>query len=83
MRTRASMATARSSASPRAGTGSSKILGHLAADRERRVQRLAGVLVDHGDGVRAHAAQLGRVQRQDVAAVDRDPPAGDAAVGGR
>ena len=49
---------ARSSDSLCAGAADPEDLGDLLADRERRVQRGARVLVDHRDGVRAEPAEL-------------------------
>ena len=83
IRTRLSMATARSCGLAARHAGELEVFGQLAADLERRVQRLAGVLIDHRDAGRAHAAQLGRVHRQYVAPRHLDPAAGDSAVGGQ
>ncbi len=47
-------------------------LGDLTADVDRRVECLAGLLVDHRDLAGPELAELLVVQRQDVAAVDRD-----------
>ena len=55
-------------------------LGHLATDPDRRVQRPAGLLVDHRDRVLAELAQLALVQREHVASVHLDLAAGHLAV---
>ena len=55
-------------------------LGDLLADPERGIQRRAGVLVDHRDGLGAELPQLRLAQRERVAAVDAKAAGADAAV---
>ena len=55
-------------------------LRHLPADGERRVQRLAGVLEDHGDVPRAHLPQRGGAELHRIVAGDAGMAAGDAPV---
>ena len=55
-------------------------LGDLRADPQARVQRGAGVLVDHRDGSGVVLAQSLASRARDVAPGDRDPAARDAAV---
>src|SRR3546814_4525947 len=53
---------------------------HLAPVDHHRIEGGGGVLVDHGDGGAAQAAQAGLVQADDVLAVDQDAAAGHTAV---
>ena len=58
-------------------------LGQLAAHAQRRVERRAGVLVDHRERVAVVCAHRLAAQGEHVRARDRDAPAGDDAVGGQ
>jgi hypothetical protein len=55
-------------------------LGELLADLHRRVQRRHRLLVDHGDLRAADLSQLLLVHGRHVAALEKNLPAGDAAV---
>ena len=80
MRTRFSMAMARSVGCLARNAAKLEDLGQLAADADRRVQRLAGILIDHRDAFGASAPQRLGVELHHILAVERDGAAGDRAV---
>ena len=58
-------------------------LDDLLADLDRRVQRLARILIDHGDAAGAKIAQTGRREVEHVLAGDRDRATRDMTVLGQ
>ena len=54
-------------------------LDELLPEGHRRIQRCHRLLIDHGDGTAAYAAQLLRRQTKQVAALKQDLASGDAA----
>ena len=72
---------------PRADRGTAQLamqaqrLADLKAHRKGRVQAGHRLLKDHADAVAAHIAHRPLVERQQVLAVERDPPALDRAGG--
>ena len=72
MRTRLSMAIGAIVGRLSRDAGKLEDLGQLPADADRRVQRLAGILIDHRDAFGASAPQGLGIELHHVLAVERD-----------